>query len=413
MDCYNCGAPVTRGTEYCPKCGFHVLSQRKAIYLSKIYYNKGLEKASVRDLSGAITCLKQSLKFHKQNIEARNLLGLVYFETGEVVAALSEWVISKNLRSRDNLASEYIDRLQANPGKLEVINRTVNKYNLALSYCRQGHEDMAEIQLKKLLSQNPKLIKGYHLLALIQIKNEEYSKARRTLKKAMKIDKTNTTTLRFLREVDEQTGTTTDLSGRTRRVRPEEEASPERRRFLKTGNDFIILPPVLRESSAVGFFLNLLLGVLIGAAAIWFLVVPAKTQQAYDTVNKEIQQSGGTLGMKVETLQAQLEEADKTGEAKDTELATANGRADSTQALLLAYRSVGEGDYSTAAEHLKNVQEATLSEDAKAIYQNLTERISSSQQGDISGDDGYDGDSDTGYDSDSDSGYSSDSDSAY
>ena len=29
------------------------------------------------------------------NIDARNLLGLVYFETGEVVEALTEWVISK------------------------------------------------------------------------------------------------------------------------------------------------------------------------------------------------------------------------------------------------------------------------------------------------------------------------------
>ncbi len=36
----------------------------------------------MRDLSGAIVCLKRSLKFNKENIAARNLLGLVYFETG-------------------------------------------------------------------------------------------------------------------------------------------------------------------------------------------------------------------------------------------------------------------------------------------------------------------------------------------
>ena len=41
--------------------------------------------------------MKRSLKFNKLNIQARNLLGLVYFETGEAVAALSEWVISKIL----------------------------------------------------------------------------------------------------------------------------------------------------------------------------------------------------------------------------------------------------------------------------------------------------------------------------
>ena len=86
-----------------------------------------MRKPSVRDLSGAIDCLKQSLIYNKHNIQARNLLGLVYFETGEVVAALSEWVISKNLQPSRNLASEYINKLQANSNKLEAINETIRK----------------------------------------------------------------------------------------------------------------------------------------------------------------------------------------------------------------------------------------------------------------------------------------------
>ena len=49
--------------------------------------------------------------YDKRNIRARNLLGLVYFETGEVVSALSEWVISKNLQPTRNLASEYIKQI--------------------------------------------------------------------------------------------------------------------------------------------------------------------------------------------------------------------------------------------------------------------------------------------------------------
>ena len=52
---------------------------------SNEYYNDALAKASVRDLSGAIESLKTSLKFNKLNIDARNLLGLIYFEMGEVV----------------------------------------------------------------------------------------------------------------------------------------------------------------------------------------------------------------------------------------------------------------------------------------------------------------------------------------
>ena len=221
MNCMNCGAFLTdMDLDYCPNCGYNVLIQKKVDYLSKIFYNQGLEKASIRDLSGAIACLKQSLMYDKRNIRARNLLGLVYFETGEVVSALSEWVISKNLQPTRNLASEYINKLQANPNKLAAINETIKKYNHALMLCREGHEDMAAIQLRKILTQNSKLIKGYHLLALIQMKNGEWNKARRILKKAARIDKTNTTTLRFLREVDEQTGVTTRLEKKKKGLYP-------------------------------------------------------------------------------------------------------------------------------------------------------------------------------------------------
>ena len=89
MKCMICNAQLN-SSSYCPNCGGNVEAQKKVVALSYFYYNRGLEKAQIRDLSGAISCLKRSLKMYKYNLEARNLLGLVYFETGEVVAALSE-----------------------------------------------------------------------------------------------------------------------------------------------------------------------------------------------------------------------------------------------------------------------------------------------------------------------------------
>ena len=50
---------------------------KKFIYLSNQWYNDGLKKANIRDLSGAIISLKKSLQFNRDNIAARNLLGLV------------------------------------------------------------------------------------------------------------------------------------------------------------------------------------------------------------------------------------------------------------------------------------------------------------------------------------------------
>ncbi len=102
MNCMFCGAPLG-ASDYCGSCNRNVGAQKKALLLSNLYYNQGLEKAQIRDLSGAIDCLKRSLKLNKLNIQARNLLGLAYFETGEVVAALSEWVISKNIQPQGNL----------------------------------------------------------------------------------------------------------------------------------------------------------------------------------------------------------------------------------------------------------------------------------------------------------------------
>ncbi len=294
MNCMNCGAFLTdMDLDYCPNCGYNVLIQKKVDYLSKLFYNQGLEKASIRDLSGAIACLKQSLIYDKKNIRARNLLGLVYFETGEVVSALSEWVISKNLQPTRNVASEYINKLQANPNKLNAINETIKKYNHALLLCREGHEDMAAIQLRKILAQNSKLIKGYHLLALIQIKNQEWNKARRTLKKAARIDKTNTTTLRFLREVDEQTGVTTNLE---RKKKGLFHSSGSRKNDGEMDNsELTVKTPVYRERSRISLFVILMVGIVAGAVAFQLLAVPAIRQGIYQEANQQIVQYSESL----------------------------------------------------------------------------------------------------------------------
>ena len=166
MFCYNCGCHLSEH-DFCTSCGADVSLYKKIMCMSNRFYNDGLEKAGVRDLTGAINSLRQSLKFNKNNIEARNLLGLVYFETGEVVAALSEWVISKNMRPEKNIADDYINMLQSNAARLDAINQTIKKYNQALVYCNQDSKDLARIQLKKVLSDHPNFVQAHLLLALL------------------------------------------------------------------------------------------------------------------------------------------------------------------------------------------------------------------------------------------------------
>ena len=91
---------------------------KKFIILSNQWYNDGLKKANIRDLSGAITSLKKSLQFNRDNVAARNLLGLVYYGRGEVAEALVEWIISKNIKTHGNIATYYIKKVQESPREL-------------------------------------------------------------------------------------------------------------------------------------------------------------------------------------------------------------------------------------------------------------------------------------------------------
>ena len=387
MNCMNCGAFLTdMDLDYCPNCGYNVLIQKKVDYLSKIFYNQGLEKASIRDLSGAIACLKQSLMYDKRNIRARNLLGLVYFETGEVVSALSEWVISKNLQPTRNLASEYINKLQANPNKLAAINETIKKYNHALMLCREGHEDMAAIQLRKILTQNSKLIKGYHLLALIQMKNGEWNKARRILKKAARIDKTNTTTLRFLREVDEQTGVTTRLEKKKKGLfRSGTKENPDTDIL---GSERVAQPTVYREHSKVSVFFILMAGIAAGAVAFWLLAVPAIRQGIYQEANQQIVQYSESLasqGAELTKAQGEAKESGDTVESVTQELTTEQAKSESYQALLQAYTYYQQQNLDEAAVEIQKVHVDVLTDSMKSVYTTIRDATGVAGIGDTVG----------------------------
>ncbi len=373
MRCMNCGAELT-DSAYCPKCGCDVSVQKQAIVLSGLYYNQGLEKAQVRDLSGAIDQLKRSLKFNKLNVPARNLLGLVYFETGEVVSALSEWVISKNIQPENNIAADYIRNLQQDANRLDIINQTIKKYNIALENCLEGNEDVSLIQLKKILAQNPKLIKGYHLLALLYIHKREYEKARRLLKKAIRIDKTNTTTLRFLREVDEQTGTATSLEShfslwggkRAREEAPAEEPerAPSTSALYHAG------------SGGRGFpFLNVLMGAVIGAAAIWFMFIPAYTRSINRAANEKITKYSSDMAVysaQIQTMNDQIRASQDTVNTAKDKIDAANAKSVSYDNLIKAQNAYNNGSFEASATAIADIDSSKLSVEAKAVYDSLS-----------------------------------------
>ncbi len=297
MFCYNCGCHLSEH-DFCTACGVDVSIYKRIMCVSNMFYNEGLAKAGVRDLSGAINSLRQSLKFNKNHIEARNLLGLVYFEMGEVVAALSEWVISKNLRPDKNIADDYINMIQSNSSRLMSINQTIKKYNQALLYCNQDSKDLAVIQLKKVLSLNPKFVRAHQLLALLYMESEEWEKAERELGKCKKIDCNNTQTLCYMKEVQHM-------------LMPDEvdrqlgkHKKDETIRYEKD-NEVIIQPVSVREKkgSAASTLLNIGIGLVIGIATMYFLAVPNAKSDAQNDAQKKITEIGNQLDVKTAKIQ--------------------------------------------------------------------------------------------------------------
>lgn len=372
MFCYNCGCQLSEH-DFCTACGADVSLYKKIIYVSNMFYNEGLEKAGVRDLTGAINSLRQSLKFNKNNIEARNLLGLVYFETGEVVAALSEWVISKNLRSEKNIADDYIEMLQSNAGRLDAINQTIKKYNQALVYCIQDSKDLAVIQLKKVLSLNPKFIRAHQLLALLYMDAEEWERAQRELKKCMDIDRNNTLTLRYRKEVELML--TPDENVKQSGKRKKEDAVR-----YQSDNEIIIQPLNVKEqkSNGVSTLINIGIGLLIGMAAVYFLVVPAAVSNANNEAQKTITEIGNQMDLKTSRIQELEKEVDSLQTEIDSlhqelqGIVGADGTLQTFDNLLSAATAYLETqDIQQTAANLESIAASVNIEDTSEAFQKL------------------------------------------
>ncbi len=367
MKCYNCGADLG-SADNCQNCGADVKLYKKIIMASNEYYNDALQKAGVRDLSGAIESLKISLRFNKANIDARNLLGLVYNEMGEVVAALTEWVISKSYKPKDNLASKYLDEIQKNPARLDSVNQTIKKYNQALMYCQQNSRDLAIIQLKKVLSLNPKLVSGHQLLALLYIQDGKYEQAKKSLRNAGKIDVNNKLTLRYLKEVN------ASLKDQT----PNKKQKNEELISYQSGNETIIQPKYLKDTSAVGTIINMVIGIAIGAAIVFFLVVPGVKRAAVNDAKSQVLEANDTISSKNQTiasLESQVDELTaKVSDAQQNEESSA-GKVSSYEQLLTAYEAYTQNDIEAAGNALENVNVDYLSNSAKTIYDTVNAQV--------------------------------------
>lgn len=339
--------------------------RKKIVYQSNYWYNDGLRKAQIRDMSGAIVSLRSSLQFNRENIAARNLLGLVYYGIGEVPEALVEWIISKNLRPRDNIANYYIETVQSSAKELETVNLAIKKYNQCLAYCKQNGEDLAVIQLKQVVASHPTFLKAHQLLALLYLHTGQYTRARQMVRQARKLDTGNETTLRYMHELTHQRG-----KKKRRSVKRKEDAVEYNR-----GNETIIQPKHSRIKEMANHLAvaNIFIGAAIGAAIIWFLVAPAVNQSSSDRLNSQMRDYSDQIQSLEAQVSAQTRTLDDYRSAGEALEANASA-ADSYENLMTVSDQYDSGEYNAAsmADSLLQISRDTLGENGQKLYDELS-----------------------------------------
>lgn len=320
-------------------------------YLHKIqfaansFYNRGLEMARERDLSGAADSLKRALQLNKYHTDARNLLGLIFYEMGETSDALVQWVISINLQPDGNLADHYLDEVQRKPGQLEIASQTIKKYNQALIHAQNGSDDLAVLQLKRIVDEKPNFVKAHLLLALLYMQHEDFTKAGKSLYKVLQIDKNNKKAQRYMEYVKARTG----------------KADVEKRKMKNAfshremQDDDVILPPTYKENTGWQSIINIAIGLMLGAVMVLFMIMPARERSLNYEHNQEMRSYADKLNIanqEADKLRAEAEQYQEEKEKAEEDLNGLIGDSGSTlvqyQTLVSILDAYRKGDVQTA-----------------------------------------------------------------
>lgn len=371
MNCPVCNKELSFKAPVCDGCGQSLSIYRRAISASNRYYNEGLAKARARELSGAADALRKSLRFHKRNIDARNLLGLVYYEMGQVIDALKEWVLSKNYQEENNVADRYMADVQKNQGKLDNINQAVKKYNSALGYAKQGSYELAVMQLEKAVSIHPAFVHAYQLLALLYIQQGENKKAAKCLSKADRIDKNNSFTIKYKNALP---GTfvssgLAEVKERPRKL-PEMEITPK---VFASGS-------YKEERFNFWPYLNLLIGVVLGIVVVSYLIVPTAKKNItsqYETQFKQYSDELAAQSVNAVDLEKKYSDLQTEKENLNQELEKLKAEGMDEKIYENFFSAINQyisGDKEAAAEKLAKVKAGVLeSAAAKKVYNTIKE----------------------------------------
>ena len=354
--CLYCGQPVSQNG-YCTSCKLSQKFLQKAFNTSDYHYNIGLDRAGIHDLSGAVESLRTSLRYNKMNIRARNLLGLVLYEMGEVVPAISHWVISMNYKPEQNPAVHYLKEIKDDPRELERNSDAAREFNQGLEHASQHSFDLALIALRKSVSMNKNFIKAHLLMALIYQEQGRKGMAKKSLTRVLAIDRTNLTAQRYLRGMGESEEKILRLAEHGEEASAElfddyygvetpEGQRPARKivpKTVKGKRTSVTVMKRFRESNMARYSnVYMFAGIVIGMLILYFLTIPGIRKRA--EADLEIQESSYLKEMsaknsEIAAMQLQISENEKAVKQSDQEKADLKKKIDSLQAQINAMKN--------------------------------------------------------------------------
>jgi TolA-binding protein len=206
-------------------------------------------------------------------------------------------------------------------------------------------------------------------LALLYLQEDKLDQAKKELRSAGKIDANNTITLRYLKEVN----TKLRQKGSLRKKKEDDLIS------YQSGNEMIIMPSRFQDYTLGATLGYLLIGMIIGALAIGFLVVPGIKDQAKQEFKEQMVQANDTLGanaqqiqsqeQKIAELEAQIAVLQSQEEVMPEQIAA-------YETFLIGYVAFAGNDFVTAGTNLEAVDTAQLSATALELYNTVWASVS-------------------------------------
>ncbi len=239
--------------------------------ISNRLYNLALNRAMSRDLFNATLLLKKALIFNKKNANARNLLGLIFFEEGAVTEAIVEWLISRELVHTDfNVANEYLKSVQDDKN-LNDYFESIKLYNAAIDDISFDRNDLAMVKLYKAVELNDHNVKAMMLLSVLLLQINDHIKAGHYLLRCQKIDNGNKFINDHMDYVLKNTKTSEVKEKRIKNVYS----------LKKLDTDDAILPRKYIKLSENQKVIFILIGIIIGALFYGLVLSPRGGSSSY------------------------------------------------------------------------------------------------------------------------------------